>query len=453
MPVFHRPESQPDIAYANLDQIRIKINRAYDFRFSSLSDYNNFKRDLGRTPLFSVGHAAQSSTFTVRGGGNLGERWLFGGTLTFKRENSRPDFSFTGQLNLELNPTRYINHAIHEAGGPGGIEDPENFIAVYMAQSRPHESLERCLHLPDNAWGLDRNDNLIPHRLYRHMRPALDIFDIYFSKVLQLVREQVETTLAETVEPARYQFQETLQQWSFPRLETYWEFSVSNAVAFLNGLHGHIVPMVRNVSIAHYVLNRGSTYDGPDMEAQVVRNAPGIKLDLGVDGIELLIYAKTLDRVRFEVRYKKNVRKLICGRVSAGSLPPLETGVRALVQLSIEDAHSRMRRLFQRMPDLDFSERCDFQIFVEFLADLAEACRAAGKAQDMQRIISLLASNGSIEVPVDSTDHRICQHLAQQDILREPGGIRNARGSRQFCLNPRYSNSLSFMILSFSNQA
>lgn len=445
MPVFFAPENQPDIAYANLDKISLIIKQAYSIRFQTDENYNVFKAALGRTDIFTQGFGNQSSTFTVRETRNLGKRWLFDGSLKFKRGVGQG--VWCGTLDLELNPSRFINHIAH-ATDAVNAED----IVAFANTMCPQDFLERHLHLPDSAKGIDGNngsDNLIPKQLYRHMRPALDIFDTYFNQVLIFIRQRIVETLAESQVQGSYVFEEVLEDWNLPYVEVYQEYAVSNAIAFINGLRGFLLPMFTNAEAVEYVLGRGAEHESPDMTWQVDRNAPCLKLDLGVKGVKLVIYAKTFDRVRFEIRYNGKVRERIRGRISAASLPRNVRGVRSLLQPTIEDAHRRLQRVFQRLPDLDYSARCDFQAFVEFLADIAEACHERDMPHDMVRLLSLLASNGSIEAIVGSPDHVLCQDLESRGILIEQRAVQNTRGFRRYCLNTRYANVLRATISAF----
>lgn len=444
MPVFYSPARLPDISLANLDKIRVIVGRAFVIRFPSSAACNDFKRELGRTTLFKQGFRSQSNKFTVRHAARGLKRWLFDGTLSFKRDAARERHAYRGVLNLELNPSRFINHFCYE-NGAGNVETLE----AQIAELTNEEALLRSFYLPDSEMGIDGkngSDNLIPSQVYRNMRPALDIFDIYLERTLALIREQIEATLTRTQARGSFSFDAPLDEWSVPHAEIYQEYSVSNAIAFINGLRSFIMPLFNDVEAVEYVLNRDADYEGPDLAWQIDRNAPCLKLDLGADGVKLVIYAKTFDRVRFEVRYNGNVRQLV-GRIAATDLPREVSGMRRLLQSAIEDAHRRMRRVFQRLPDLDYEERCSFQVFVDFLADVAAACDERGLKNKVPRLLSLLASNGGIDVAVNSPDERACEALRNSGVLTLPRAIRNARGRRRYGLNMRYANILRATLL------
>lgn len=327
MPTFHGADRLPSILFSNLDKLRLKIDTAYTLRFQSIEHYNLFKAQLGRSLLFRQGHRNHSSTFEVRTNHNLGRRWLFGGSLQFKPTNTHADNSFTGKLDLELNPSRLINHIYAEIGNSINAENQTQAFMDYLREGNPNSTLEYSTRSP--ILGLDRNDNLIPATAYRHMRPTLDIFDIYLDKVLQLIRQQIEQTIAAAVGASNCALEEPLENWSFPCAEIYWEYSVSNAISFVNGLRSLIIPMFSNSEIAYYLLTEDLRAGQSGIAWHVDSNSPSLKVRLTQD-IDLTIYAKTHDRVRFEIGYNKNVRTLI-GRISASSFPTSARGSRELL--------------------------------------------------------------------------------------------------------------------------
>lgn len=453
MPVFRGGRFPPDRAYANLDKITLLIKQAYHIQFENMDAYNRFKAALGQTEVFSRRRGTRSGTFKIKQARGLGERWLFHGSqLKF---HTAPNGSHvTGKLTLMLNPSRYLNHRIHEVGEALAAENPEQFLSAHLPGLAAQSAVERCLHLPDTAFSLDGRDNMIPARLYRAARPVQTIFDLYLGQVLAFIEETIDGALAQSQRPGSFAFAAPMQDWSVPNAEVYWEYSVSHAVSFVNGLRTFLVPQFSEAEVAEYLLP-GERMEQEDDRALVRRwavngNAPCLKLNLGSKDVELVIYAKDVERVRFEVRYKKNVKDLL-GRARNAHLPAtVREGIHAMLEPITANAQSRLARVFRAMPDLDFSERCDFQVFVEFLSDLATACRDAGRRDGLQSVIGLLASNGSIEVVQDTPEEAICNRLVENDILRLQRATRNPRNRRRrYCLNPRYANSLAVMLGAF----
>lgn len=170
----------------------------------------------------------------------------------------------------------------------------------------------------------------------------------------------------------------------------YWEYSVSHAVSFVNGLRTFLTPQFSEAEATEYRLPDQQVQQEDD-RAPVRRwavngNAPSLTLNLGSKDVELVIYAKDVERVRFEVRYNRNVKELL-GRDRNVPLPgTVQEGIFTLLEPIIVNAQRRLARVFTAMPDLDFSERCDFQVFVEFLSDLAIACRDAGRQDGLQSV-------------------------------------------------------------------
>lgn len=453
MPVFRGGQFPPDPAYANLDKITLLIQNAYHIQFENMDAYNCFKAALGRTDVFSQRSGTQSGTFKVKQAGGLGERWLFhGSTLKFKTTSN--GLHVTGKLTLMLNPSRYLNHRIHEVGVISAAENPEQFLSVCLPALAAQSAIERFAHFPDTALSLDGRDNMIPARLYRAARPVQTIFDLYLEQVLAFIEETIDGALVQSQRPGSFAFAAPMQDWSAPNAEVYWEYSVSHAVSFVNGLRTFLMPQFSEAEAAEYRLP-GERVEQDDDRALVRHwavngNAPSLRLNLGSKDVELVIYAKDVGRVRFEIRYKSNIKELL-GRNRNRRLPAtVQDGIYAMLEPVIANAQGRLARVFRAMPDLDFSERCDFQVFVEFLSDLAIACRDAGRRGGLQSVIGLLASNGSIEVLQDTPEEAICNRLVENDILRLQRVTRNPRNRRRrYYLNPRYTNSLAVMLGAF----
>lgn len=453
MPVFRGGQFPPDRAYANLDKITLLIQNAYHIQFENMDAYNRFKAALGQTEVFTQRYASRSGTFKIKKAGGLGERWLFQGSF-LQFHTAQNGSHVAGKLTLMLNPSRYLNHRIHEAAEIFSATNSEEILTAHLSALSPQDAVERFLHMPETAFSLDGQDNMIPARLYRAARPVQTIFDLYLGQVLAFIEETIGGALVQSQRPGSFAFTAPMQDWSVSNAEVYWEYSVSHAVSFVNGLRTFLTPQFSEAEATEYRLPDQQVQQEDD-RAPVRRwavngNAPSLTLNLGSKDVELVIYAKDVERVRFEVRYNRNVKELL-GRDRNVPLPgTVQEGIFTLLEPIIVNAQRRLARVFTAMPDLDFSERCDFQVFVEFLSDLATACRDAGRRDGLQSIIGLLASNGSIEVTPDSPEEAICRQLVAGDILRPQRATRNPRNRRRrYCLNPRYTNSLACMISAF----
>lgn len=437
MPVFKVTENAPDIELANIDKIRVLIKRAYRISFANIDQYNAFKSLLANDDLFTQGFGAQSSIFKIKGNGRLGLRWLFGGSVTLMQRQSHPDCIV--KLDLIMNPSRLAHY---QSCALEGVED----IIGRLRASSAIDVMEKPVEIIDPPKSLDRNDNYIPARRFRDMRPATDLMDVYLDKTLELIKE----TLEKRSEGLDAEIEELLTDWSIPYSEIYWEYSVSDAISFINGLRAYVEPQFSNSEFLEYNLSREQDpeYDGSDMSWSIVRNAPCLKLNPGSKNVEYAIYAKELGRVRFEVRYKSNLRSQL-NLNARRNLSERVRGISTLLEPAIVNAQKRLKKLFSTLPDLDYSERCDFHEFTELLANLAEACHEE-RSTGLQRLIAMLASNARIEVALDSPDSRLCRTLVDQGILSLARGARNIRGHRLYILNVRYANVLTAIQKEFS---
>jgi hypothetical protein len=158
------------------------------------------------------------------------------------------------------------------------------------------------------ARGLDSNDNVIPDIL---LEPARKYGTFrYFRAVYGGIESELKRASA-TLDGLPMPGNIRTENFSLRRVETYWEFSASDAVTLVKKL----AP-----ALGVYHKNSRNREHGADFET--VGNAPTITLFLSA-GESIRVYAKTADRIRFEVIHKpKEQNGLIPGGYSS---PTLET--------------------------------------------------------------------------------------------------------------------------------
>jgi hypothetical protein len=455
MPTFHSGlRNRPNIAEANFDQIRICIKRAFVTPALSMNAYNSFKDNLGRCDetIFTQDHGERSHKFNVRK-----SIWFCGGTITFRKdridrqENGNRDdrtFPYVGDLDLYLNPTRFINRAVHAVEAPTRNPNPrgtpsgmmqELDVATVIRTPEPSNGLLR---------GLDGKDNIIPSTHYRHTRPALDIFDRYFESVLERIGENIEQALQQAMgrEYRRNALLAPMEEWSVHHAEIYWEYAVSNATAFVHGLRGYLLPLFHD---GETILYRASDLIGNDgfPRLSVYYNCPSLRVNLGCEDVDLVVYAKEYDRVRFEIRYGSKVRAKTTRTPQSRFDGQALSGVPQLLNLAILNARKRLRKVMDRLPELDYSERCTFHHLIDFLYNLAEACHETSDVRgSTKRILSQLVSNGGISVQVSSVEHDFCEALRTRRMLKQVRAMRNERGVRRYSLPPSYFNVIQAVL-------
>jgi hypothetical protein len=449
MPTFHQASIQPNVSLANLDAVELNINNAFEINFSNIDQYNAFKGRLALSDLFrSDGVGTASNRFVVRQENRyLPERWLFKGKISFK---SIGDNTFRASLNLKLNPSRFLNHFFNSHPFEGDFNLPEQIMSREALQV-----IEANPMLENSMRGIDFADNLIPKQYYRRARPVVGVFDAYLTKVTELIRENLENALGQELPQASYEFRTHLRDWYLKSAEIYWEYAVSDAISYVNGLRSFLLPLFNDAEVAEYVLRRDQVDNSPETTFAIHRNSPSLKMNLGSNKIKLTIYSKTFDRVRLEVSYKKNVRTLIAGRVRASDFSQEISGVVDLLNLTVTDARNRLNRVFRTMPDTDFSERSDFRTLTDFLSGTALALTQVRIGDDLQRIFSLLVSNRAYEARTGSPENDFCIAMQQEGIFRLANGSRQARGFKRYSLEPRYihlvENFINSMPLSSSS--
>lgn len=156
------------------------------------------------------------------------------------------------------------------------------------------------------ATGLDGTDNVIPENL---LGPACGIVA---RRYLRAVYDGIHGELQRAKAAANgFPMSGTLrtEDFSLRRVETYWEFSAPDAV----GLVKRLAPALRVFHKHNRERDHGADFD-------TVGNAPTITLFLSA-GESIRVYAKTADRIRFEVIHQpKSQNGLIPGGYSASTL-------------------------------------------------------------------------------------------------------------------------------------
>jgi hypothetical protein len=217
----------------------------------------------------------------------------FSGMLETQRHKMEEDqFICKLATNLHLNPSKGLNRCPSLTSE----KKPASWVEAILDQ-RPKEEL---------AKGLDSKDNVIPENLLGPARRCGR--SRYFRAVYGAIESELKraSSAADGLPMPR---NIRTEDFSLRRAETYWEFSAPDAVT-----------LVKKLAPPLGVYHKHSREREHGADFEIVGNAPTITLFLSA-GESLRVYAKTADRIRFEVIHSpKEQNGLIPGGYSSPTL-------------------------------------------------------------------------------------------------------------------------------------
>lgn len=198
---------------------------------------------------------------------------LFGGELRFKKQslNERSSPFCQIEMTLALNPTRFAD--CHPFGPP---------FVPYM----PH----RYYRFREES--LDGNDNLFRNvglSRYNISENWLEARDACIPTVLDGIGNEMERA----ADASECPFNRGTTSFSLRDTEVYWEKRSEDSLSELRRLTPKLLEIGRECRVANF----------PNSLTRRIRNCPSTTIQLA-EGVELRVYAKTLQRIRFEVAYK-----------------------------------------------------------------------------------------------------------------------------------------------------
>jgi hypothetical protein len=340
--------------------------------------------------------------------------------LTLKGVGSGNSGRARAELLLELNPTRFLAHQAADAG----FSELPIPIATPLTRS---PSLGRRLR----AETLDRSDNvLVGNDRLVAASDWPEILATYFDAVRSAIEEGI------NLNDGTHDLVQLEVDWSRPvvrQAEIYWEFGVPDATGFVRSLDPVMRQVAHSARTVHYAEPADPPIDRRDLHGMSSAvNALAVYCALATS-IDCVVYAKTHERVRFEVRYSANVKELVRPR------PTGQTGLVELLQHTTRDAHRRVSRLFQTLHEFRVGPEPDLVHLALLMAQIGTAC--AGDAGLARRVTSLLLNtrgitmgpNGENAVPSDVVDRLVDAGV----LTRSRTQLREA--SRRFALIPRFA--------------
>lgn len=290
-----------------------------------------------------------------------------------------------------LNPMRFIRHQPLPVGDDWGK-------AKWFKNPVPVSTGGEFSLMNDDNWipsTPNWHDFAAPENWQRHLRR-------YVARVVKILRED----FLKAMEAAGNQDSSSnfefgglivVPDYKIHEVETAWEFSDSDPCERVRFLKQHLFDLGRgkfSFSVYRGELNM-MRHKGEEMREF---NSTGLKVNLA-GGAELRVYAKTNKRVRFEIVQRNlNRKKLLeAAKIAFSADEKAYVEIPTLLKQARNTAAKMLNNtVFPAIaaePDLRVKQRS----VLGLLADLSKACENARSVRD---VISLLVSNGGLQVGV-----------------------------------------------------
>ncbi|MEQ9519149.1 MAG: hypothetical protein RLN89_06885 [Parvibaculum sp.] len=333
-------------------------------------------------------HADKIETKILKG-------WLFSGKLEIQPQSEGQDWREV-KLYLKLNLTRFVQHQ-----GFGGWESRgarNSWMVLRPLAGNVLPAKRDSLSGADNLISIDNIAEAIradwADLLLEYVRTVHRCLDWY-------VNGGVYSTNRRTV----FSDLTSWETWTVRQLEIYWEAQGDDAVSFAHAVAANAK------SIAAVLDHR--EYTVTDIVTGIDRNSPSVNMKIAKD-IRAAAYAKTMDRMRFEIRYDARIRQAIGvppNELSAGHLPCLSE----FIELAIVDAQERLSRILPRLRAQAKTGYNRNTALARTLASISSAC--GGDLVLTYRVLSLLTNNRAVSVSKDDELSEVMEILEAQSLV------------------------------------
>lgn len=320
-------------------------------------------------------------------------------------------------LQLSLNPTRTLIHALAMFGGDQNVSDGlealhfQNFFA-----STPGVGTARSLDGNDNAF--DHLDELVSRLGRDHSRMFITIFE-----------EKLKQWALDAVAPLSGGFswidreERLIADNGTHRVVLDWQrLFVRSAEIYCERRHGDAVGLLNRLTgvvLAAHAEADWQTYDIDEVGGRIAGSTViGIK---PTSRIEQKFYAKTRDRVRIETRYHHRVRDSL-PRAAISACNPLQDILLGLR----EDAANRL----QWDSFCTMAEEPPIPLMQDFARLVGAIARCATRARvDPEPVVAeLLGAGGISETSTDGPfPRRLAHRLADEGLITRESLMRRAR--------------------------
>lgn len=414
LPFFGRG-AEAAVEWAGLDKLTITFPASH--LVATSDDVGEIVSDLSFRPYF---RHKSNRRLTVRGARG-DPKPLLGGSIAFKHDpqNRR----YTCRITLRINITRIIAHL--NGRRPSSIE--RGVLAAWLLA--PDEDQRNRLM----GMSLDANDNLLPDYrtwTFRSIR--------WGRELLFVARTLVEFIGNEIADAATgcngVRFRRSWADWYISECEVYWEFRAPDALTQTRVIADRIERLAASVDRRLYVpverRFRLADEDYEDTTEEVAedgilrpvvsrrRTALEAVMEGGRQNVHLAVYAKTPERLRFEVRYLRKVRDFIPdgSRLDAGSNGAIASIPNMISTLIEADACQRMGMLFTALDELEVPVTTDTAGLPRLLAVLARICE--GNEALLDDFVTSLCIHGCVYRDSDQNRRRAIERLVRRRVLR-----------------------------------
>lgn len=432
-------DSAPSAEEARFDRIEIGVSAEIIGSRQAISEYINFlndesdafvRGDVRDKFLNQFGNQGYKRQTQVREG-----RWTIGGdaAVTLTARGARLD------LRLKLNTTRTAQHALSVAG----YEDLAALPVFEFFRLRPEvvrQTRSQTLTRSDNALlGTNRlGGNEAAFRFERNQQ----FLRTYEAKLIELIQEtfmpsELGFPLGErsghgTLPSGSIGVSFAWAQLRVTQAEIYWERAHSSAFSFARQLAGRLMDAAPSAKLRRYF---------PNEPERVERQGDSLLVTVPQrKNLDLVVYAKTLDRVRFEMRYQQNLSNILRRRPTTSSESPLMPWLERLAEhASLAVPWDGVREMMPTSPSTD-----PLELFSTFADNVRLACEQVGRISEFARIMSyLLEGRGISEGGEFDPDGRLIRALAAHQVLIQVPLRRRSRGiPRRWTIDPLYSPML-----------
>jgi hypothetical protein len=329
---------------------------------------------------------------------------------------------FTGHRILEKNETRLNSH-IEQA-----LDRNDNWMrgaiwqATHNAEQYAESYIAACLDYIEDQFFFPLNSLDIPVRVANDGLPR--IWD-------------ANPALLETEAGVMPIF-----NWSgfiINRAEVYHEFRHENAIDFMR----YIAPRIREIApiineATHPHVKEGRTYDAPSVTVQLAR------------GIYLCVYAKTMHRTRWEIRFKNSIRDTLNditttetsyshGLIPIEGIGNQENHIRDLMRVAIRYATEALQRFMGQLR-LDIPSTTSTAVMAAFIHEMARACD--NNPTTINLVLSPLLRDGHITE--SELNRAAIGELCTRDVLHHAAvNKRNDANKRGYRITERYAEVLA----------
>ncbi len=426
--------------HAYYDRLELTLE-AFKLHFNDREELQRFRDHFAQNGIIRP----DSNSFNPY----IRDEWLFSGRVFITNieniediDNKKPnqkDIIKRVQYRFILNPSRFVHHAFQKLG-----RDPEEFSLSRLEQFETRELLTKEEIDPVHL-SLDENDNYIPNDIFKLARPFQDYFRLYLNSIIEMLRRSI-------LESMEYALQRPVLEtdaichennWILTSSEVYWEYSVNDALSFVNGLWDGFQAVLYKTERREY--RATETIEAGQRAARTGRQQlmNGIALyanDFGAHGLRLVLYAKRHKRIRFEMRYHQSARRLFSNDFKRTLTTDLESLYDAMSEYT-RTSERRLTRMIRALPDLAYSERAEYHVFADFLVTLAEVHRQIPHLS-LRHTFSQLANTGRIIVHLDTDEHRAMELLKEEYIVTDENSayLRHDDDTKIYALTSRYLN-------------